>query len=120
MSRRKKHRKPLTDQEAQELFARFAAPVFRAARSPSQRKGAQRLAQTLWLALVTGPEIEEAVFQGLEGVGGLKAEDLAIIKERYYSEMKPSITEEELRALKQRYKVRKRGSESCEAGAIVL
>jgi hypothetical protein len=108
MSRHKKHRKSLTDREAQELFARFAAPVFRAAKSPSQRKGAQRLAEALWLALVTGPEIEEAVFQSLEGVGGLEAEDLAIIKERYYAEMKPSITEEELQALKARYKVRKR------------
>lgn len=108
MPRHKKHRKPLTDREAQELFARFAAPVFRAAKSPSQRKGAQRLAQALWLALVTGPEVEEAVFQGLEEVGGLEAEDLLIIKERYYSEMKPSITEEELQALKARYKVKKK------------
>jgi len=107
MRRRKKPRK-LTDREAQELFARFAAPVFRAAKSPSQRKGAQRLAQTLWLALVTGPEIEEAVFQSLEEVGGLESEDIAIIKERYYSEMKPSITQEELLALKERYKVRKK------------
>jgi hypothetical protein len=108
MPRRKEHRKPLTDQKAQELFARFAAPVFRAAKTPSQRKGAQRLAQTLWLALATGPEIEEAVFQSLEEAGQLNPEDLAIIKERYYSEMKPSITEAELQALKERYKVRKR------------
>lgn len=107
-SRRGKHRKPLTDQEAQELFARFAAPVFRAAKSPSQRKGAQRLAQVLWLALVTGPEIEDAVFQSLKEVDGLEAEDLALIKERYCSEMKPSITEEELWALKERYKVKKK------------
>jgi len=108
MPRRKEHRKPLTDQKVQELFARFAAPVFRAAKTPSQRKGAQRLAQMLWLALVTGPEIEEAVFQSLVGAGQLNPEDLAIIKERYYSEMKPSITEVELQALKERYKVRKR------------
>ena len=90
------------------MFARFAAPVFRAAKSPSQRKGAQRLAQTLWLALVTGPEIEEAAFQSLEEAGGLGSEDIAIIKERYYREMKPSITQEELRALKERYKVTKK------------
>jgi hypothetical protein len=108
MRRRKKPRKLVTDREAQELFARFAAPVSRAAKSPSQRKGAQRLAQTLWLALVTGPEIEDAVFQSLEETGSLGSEDIAIIKERYYSEMKPSITQEELRALKERYKVRKK------------
>jgi len=108
MPRHKKHRKLLTDREAQELFAKFAAPVFRAAKSPPQRKGAQRLAQALWLSLVTGPEIEEAVFQSLKEVYGLAAEDLAIIKERYYREMKPSITEEELQALKARYKVKKK------------
>jgi hypothetical protein len=107
MRRRRKPRK-LTDREAQGLFTRFAAPIFRAAKSPSQRKGAERLAQALWLALVTGPEIEEAVFQSLEEAGGLGSEDIAIIKERYYSEMKPSITQEELRALKERYKVRKK------------
>ena len=66
------------------------------------------MAQILWLALVTGPEIEEAVFQSLEEAGGLGSEDIAIIKERYYGEMKPSITQEELRALKERYKVRKK------------
>lgn len=108
MPRRKKHRKPLPDQKAQELFVRFAAPVFRAAKTPSQRKGAQRLAQMLWLALVTGPEIEEAVFQSLAGTLQLNPEDLAIIKERYYSEMKPRITEADLQALKERYKVSKR------------
>jgi len=66
------------------------------------------LAQALWLALVTGPGIEEAFFQSLEGTGQLDSEGLAIIKERYYNEMKPSITEAELQALKERYKVRKR------------
>jgi len=59
-------RKNLTQQEAQKLFAKFAAPVFRAAKTPSQQKGAQRLAQALWLALVTGPGIEAATFEELE------------------------------------------------------
>lgn len=108
MPRHKKRSKPLTGREARELFAKFAPPVFRAAKSPSQRKGAQRLAQALRLALVTGPEIEEAVFQSLDRVDGLEAEDLAIIKARYYGEMKPSITAEELQALKACYKVKKK------------
>jgi len=37
--------KKLTDQEAHKLFAKFAAPIFRAAKTPSQQKGAQRLAK---------------------------------------------------------------------------
>ena len=98
----------LTDQEAHKLFAKFAAPVFRAAKTPSQQKGAQRLAQTLWQAFLTGPEIETSVFENLEKYFSLKTEDLAIIKERYYLEMKPSITSEELSHLKAHYKVRKK------------
>ena len=100
--------KKLTDQEAHELFTKFAAPVLRAAKTPSQQKGAQRLAQTLWQAFLTGPEIETSVFESLEKYFSLKTEDLAIIKERYYLEMKPSITSEELSHLKAHYKVRKK------------
>lgn len=101
--------KKLADRDAQKLFVRFAAPLFRAVKTLSQQKGAQRLAQTLWIALITGPEIEAATFESLEKIGGLDAEDLAVIKERYYREMKPSISNEELLLLKARYKVRKKG-----------
>ena len=108
MAKRKRRSQSLTDRDAQNLFAKFAAPVFRAAKSPTQEKGAQRLAQLLWQALVTGPEIEAAVFQTLEAVGGVHAQDIQIIKDRYHNEMKPSITTDELRALKARYKVKKK------------
>ena len=98
----------LTDQETQKLFAKFAAPVLRAAKTPSQQKGAQRLAQTLWQAFLTGPEIETSTFENLKKYFSLKTEDLAIIKERYYLEMKPSITSEELSHLKAHYRIRKK------------
>ena len=102
-----KHKK-LTDQDAHKLFAKFAAPIFRVAKTPSQQKGAQVLAKALWLALVTGPEIETSAFENLEKIMKVEAEDLAIIKERYYREMKPSITIEELSLLKAYYKVKKK------------
>ena len=102
-----KHKK-LTDQDVHELFARFSAPIFRSAKMPFQQKGAQRLAQTLWEAFLTGHEIETSAFEKLEKFFSLKAEDLTIIKERYYLEMKPSITSEELSYLKAHYKVRKK------------
>jgi hypothetical protein len=41
-------------------------------------------------------------------VGKLEAEDIQIIKDRYYNEMKPSITQAELQALKARYQVKRR------------
>ena len=81
--------------------------MFRAAKSPSQEQSAQRLAQSLWLAMVTGLEIEDAFFQSLEEFD-LDAKDIQVIKDRYYDEMKPSITKEELRALKTRYRAKKR------------
>jgi hypothetical protein len=104
---RKSKTKVLKDQAAQNLFRKFAAPLFRAANSPSRKKAAHRLAQMLWLALITGPETEEFVFQTLEGKAKLNSEDIQVIQDHYYREMRPVITEEELRALKARYKVKK-------------
>ncbi len=99
--------KVLTDLEAQNLFRRFAAPIFRAANSPARKEGAQGLAQMLWMALITGPEVEEIVFQELAKVG-IDAEGIQVIRDRYYREMKPAITEKELQALKVRYEVKKK------------
>ncbi|MCX9009936.1 MAG: hypothetical protein OIN66_02330 [Candidatus Methanoperedens sp.] len=98
--------KVLTDLEAQNLFRKFAAPLFRAASSPARKKAAHELARMLWVALITGPDIEELVFQELVKVG-LDAEGIQAIRDRYYREMKPAITEEELQALKISYKVKK-------------
>jgi|GEM_PF-2829941 len=105
----KKHKvtQSLADREARDLFNRFAAPVFRAAKSRQQRSGAQRLTEMLWLALLTGPDIEATVWEALEKTG-LDVEDVQAAKDRYYNEMKPSITPAELRALKACYKVKKR------------
>jgi len=99
----------LTDREAHDLFTRFAAPVFRAAKSLQQQRSAQRLTEMLWLALLTGPDIEATIWETLEKTG-LDAEDVQVAKDRYYNEMKPSITPAELRALKARYKVKKKGA----------
>lgn len=104
---RKSRARVLTDQAARNLFRRFAAPLFRSANSPSRKEAAQRLAQTLWLALVTGPEVEEILYRLLAERAKLNSEDIQAIQDCYYREMKPLITEEELRALKARYKVRK-------------
>ena len=103
----------LTDQDEQRLLSRFAAPLFRSVRTADQTVGAERLLRTLWIALVTGPDMEAWVFQKLEEVGGLGGEDLQAVKERYYNEMKPCLAEEELQALQARYQrtsgARKRG-----------
>jgi len=107
IKRSKVKAKVLTDLEAQNLFHTFAAPLFRAANSPARKEGAHGLAQMLWLALITGPEVEEIVFQELAKVG-IDDEGIQVIRDRYYREMKPAITEKELQALKIRYEVKKK------------
>jgi hypothetical protein len=102
-----KHKK-LTDQEAHKLFAKFAASVFRAAKTPSQQKGAEGLTRSLWLALLMGHDTETSAFEALEKTPGLGTEELAVIKDRYYSEMKPSITSEELSLLRVYFNVDKK------------
>lgn len=100
----------MTDQEAQNLFRRFATPVFRAANIPKRKIAAHQLAEILWMALVTGPEIEELVFKKIGEIIGV---DVQLIKDRYYQEMKPAITEEEVQTLKARYKVQKINNPQC-------
>ena len=103
----------LTKQDAQRLLTQFAEPLFRSVRTSDQKIGAERLLRMLWIALVTGPDGEAWVFQTLAETGGFAAEDLQAVKDRYYNEMKPRLTEEELRALQTRYPgtsgARKRG-----------
>jgi len=100
--------KVLTDQEVQNLFKKFAVPLFRVANSPTRKETAYELAQMLWLALITGPEIEEIVFQAIERIGKVDSENIRLIRDRYYREMKSAIIEEDLRALRAHYKVKKK------------
>jgi hypothetical protein len=110
----------LTNQQIQELFDRFAAPLSQAAGSPRQKEAAEQVAQVLWQALVTEPDHEELFFQTLHKAVGVSGQDLEIIKDRYYWEMKPKITEDELRALKEHYRVRRsRESGRNEGGRAV-
>jgi len=100
-------RRRLTDQEVQRLFDKFAAPLFQVVKSPAQARAAQQIARVLWQALVTEPDHEAFFFQTLSKAVGISGEDLTVIKDRYYWEMKPRITEKELQALKEHYRVRR-------------
>jgi hypothetical protein len=103
--------KVLTTQEAQDLFQKFSAPLFRAANSYTRKEAAHELAKSLWIALITGPEVEDNVFQTLKETG-ISFEGIQVIKDRYYIEMKPIITMEELQSLKARYNVKKKKHDS--------
>jgi hypothetical protein len=99
-----KHKK-LTEQDAHKLFAKFAAPLFRVAKTPVQQESAQQLTQILWMAFITGSEIETATFEVIKKTPGVGTEGLALIEQRYCQEMKPSITNDELSLLKAYFKV---------------
>ncbi len=99
--------KVLTDNEAQKLFQKFAAPLFRGANSVTRKKSAHELAKTLWVALVTGHENEEMIFEELRK-SLADPESIQVIRDCYYDKMKPLITEEELQALIVRYQVKKK------------
>ena len=98
----------MLEHEAQALFDKFSAPIFRAVKSPTQRKGAESLVRSLWRAFLTDAEIEAYTFSKLETMIG--KEEVKVIQVRYYMEMKPSITREELRLLREFYGVEKKQS----------
>jgi hypothetical protein len=61
--------------------------------------------QKPWLALVTGPEIEETVWKGLRDTARPDDDLIEALKPCYEEKMKPVVSGEQLAALRQRYKV---------------
>jgi hypothetical protein len=95
--------------EVQALFRRFAAPLAGYAATSVQRKeGAEFMARTLWTALIAGPEMEDATWNVLETTGKLDADSLHVIQQLYLDQMKPVVNEEQLVALQERYRVRRK------------
>ena len=98
----------MTDEEVRDLLQAFAAPLSPYVTSSSREIAAKTLVETLWLALVTGPEIEEETWRALRTSGNLDEDMLESIQTCYYEKMKPVVSAEQLSALKARYKVRRK------------
>jgi len=98
------------DQAAvQALFRKFAAPLAGYAATSVQRKeGAGFMARTLWTALIAGPEMEEETWKVLKTTGKLDDDSLQAIKDVYFQQMKPVVSEEQLAGLRERYRLRKK------------
>jgi hypothetical protein len=93
--------------EMQVLFRKFAAPLAGyAATSPARKELAEMLTRNLWTALIAGPEMEEETWKVLKTTGKLDDESLQVIRQLYSDQMKPIVTEEQLAALRERYRVR--------------
>jgi hypothetical protein len=95
----------MTDQEVHDLLQEFAAPLSPYVTSPDRETSAKALVETLWLAMITGPEIEEETWKILKTKGNLDDDLLDAIRTCYYEKMKPVVSAEQLDALRKRYKV---------------
>jgi hypothetical protein len=90
--------------EAQALFRKFAAPLAGYAATSAQRKeGAEFMARTLWAALLAGPAMEEATWNVFKTTARLDDHSLQTIKDLYFQQMKPVVTQGQLAELRQRY-----------------
>ena len=66
------------------------------------------LVRNLWMAMIAGPEMEEATWEILRTTGKLDDESIQVIKETYFNQMKPVVSEEQILALRNRYNVRRK------------
>ena len=98
----------MTDQEVRDLLQEFAAPLSPYVTSPDRKTSAEALVKSLWLAMITGSEMEEETWKILKTRGDLDDEMLASIQTCYYEKMKPAVNAEHLAALRERYKVRRK------------
>jgi len=95
--------------EVQALYRKFAAPLAGYAVTSVQRKeGAEFMARTLWTALIAGPEMEEETWKVLKTTGKLDDDSRHAIKDLYVQQMKPVVSEDQLMALRERYRLRRK------------
>jgi hypothetical protein len=91
--------------EVQALFRMFAAPLAGyATASPPRKELAGMLARNLWTAMIAGPEMEEEAWKVFEKRADLDDDSLQPIKELYFNQMKPVVSEEQLAGLRERYR----------------
>jgi hypothetical protein len=94
--------------EAQALFRKFAAPLAGyAATSPPRQALAEMLARNLWMAMIAGPAMEEEMWKVFQKRANLDDDSLQPIKQLYFEQMKSVITDEQIAALRQRYRLRR-------------
>src|SRR3984893_13325224 len=93
--------------EVQALFSKFAAPLAGYAATSVQRKeGAEFLARTLWTALIAGSEMEEVTWKAFQTHAHLDDDSLQVFQQLFFNQMKPVVSEEQLAALRQHYRLR--------------
>ena len=92
----------MTEQEAQDLYRKFATPLACFIKLGVHGKAVECLAKTLWTAMIFGPEMEGELWTSLQG-DNLSGELVMSVMACYLAEMKPLVAGEQLAALRRRY-----------------
>jgi hypothetical protein len=104
--------------EVQALYLRFAAVLAEyGATAPDRKELATMLARSLWLAMIAGPEMEEETGKVLKNRAKLDDESVQIIKQMYFEQMRPVVSEDQLTALRRRYPIPNKPKEKHDATA---
>ena len=74
----------------------------------SKDEHAEMLVRVLWMAMITDREFEEQTWKTLRTRGNLDDDLLDAIRTCYFEKMKPVVGPEQLAALRERYKVRRK------------
>lgn len=93
--------------DVQVLLRKFAAPLADYAATSAARKDlAEMLVRNLWMAMIASPEMEQEAWRIFQASGKLDDESLQPIKQVYYEQMRPVVSEDELAELRRRYQLR--------------
>ena len=95
----------ISQAEVQMLFRQFGSPLSQyASTSPDRQELVDMLVTNLWTAMIAGPQMEEEAWGVLKTKAHLSDEQIEPIREVYCRQMKPTVSEEQLAALRLRYK----------------
>ena len=99
--------KKLNKKQVENLFIKFSYPVVKSAITDHQKKSSLFIAKTLWVALVSGNDTEEQIYNLLNEI--LKGNHEANIQtgSLYYFKMKAALSDDEIKSVISYYSIDK-------------
>jgi hypothetical protein len=92
--------------DIQSLFRQFAAPLGRFRTLGGRKEALETLARNLWMAMLAGPAAETELWEAMQAAADVPREFSELIQSCYRDEMKPTVTAENLAALRAHYGIR--------------
>jgi len=80
----------MNEQQVQELYLRFAAPLASFVRLGTDVEATEQLARNLWTAMVAGPEAEQQMWDQLQAS---RSELVDVLRICYDEQMRPVVDE---------------------------